>query len=149
MLRLFIGLVACSLCSRRELLLEIMAFATTAQCLQGRTLPVKAHSSEQSLLGGVAAVLAGVEARACHCPTGDSRRFGLKLYWTWRSRHRGCAGRKCVGRELRELIFRMVAENPSWGARRIHGEISFTAEFSLCNTTCSSMTNIQTIRPEL
>ena len=26
-------------------------------------------------------------------------------------------------RELRELIFRMVAENPTWGALRIHGEL--------------------------
>jgi len=25
--------------------------------------------------------------------------------------------------ELRELIFRMVAENPTWGAPRIHGEL--------------------------
>lgn len=32
-------------------------------------------------------------------------------------------GRKCVNKELRELIFRMVAENPTWGAPRIHGEL--------------------------
>ena len=32
-------------------------------------------------------------------------------------------GRRCVNRELRELIFRMVAENPTWGAPRIHGEL--------------------------
>ena len=50
-------------------------------------------------------------------------RSGFKLYWTWLSRHRNRAGRKCVGRELRELIFRMVAENPTWGAPRIHGEL--------------------------
>jgi transposase InsO family protein len=28
-----------------------------------------------------------------------------------------------VSRELRELIFRMVAENPTWGSPRIHGEL--------------------------
>jgi transposase InsO family protein len=28
-----------------------------------------------------------------------------------------------VSRELRELIFRMLAENPTWGAPRIHGEL--------------------------
>jgi putative transposase len=27
-----------------------------------------------------------------------------------------------VSRELSELNFRMVAENPTWGAPRIHGE---------------------------
>jgi len=50
-------------------------------------------------------------------------RTGFKLYWTWHSRHRRRVGRKCVRRELRELIFRMVAENPSWGAPRMHGEL--------------------------
>ena len=50
-------------------------------------------------------------------------RAGFKLYWTWRSQHKARAGRKCVSRELRELIFRMVAENPTWGEPRIHGEL--------------------------
>ena len=50
-------------------------------------------------------------------------RAGFKLYWTWLSRHRKHVGRKCVSRELRELIFRMVAENSTWGAPRIHGEL--------------------------
>jgi hypothetical protein len=48
-------------------------------------------------------------------------RAGFKLYWAWLSRHRISAGRRCVSRELRELIFRMVAENQTWGAPRIHG----------------------------
>ena len=50
-------------------------------------------------------------------------RAGFKLYWTLLSRHRGRAGRKCISVELRELIFGMVAENPTWGAPRIHGEL--------------------------
>src|ERR1700691_4721885 len=29
-------------------------------------------------------------------------RTGLKLYWTWLSRHKARAGRECVSRELRE-----------------------------------------------
>jgi transposase InsO family protein len=47
----------------------------------------------------------------------------FKLYWTWISRHRTRTGRKCVSRELRGLIFRMVTENQTWGAPRIHGEL--------------------------
>jgi hypothetical protein len=53
-------------------------------------------------------------------------RAGFGLYWTWLSRHRFRAGRKCVSRELHELIFRMVAENSTWGAPRIHGELKKT-----------------------
>jgi hypothetical protein len=50
-------------------------------------------------------------------------RTGFKLYWAWFSRHRNRAVRKCVSRELRKVIFRMVADNATWGARRIHGEL--------------------------
>src|SRR5260370_35029148 len=50
-------------------------------------------------------------------------RAGFKLYWRWLSRHRTPAGRRGVSKELRELIFRMVAENLTWAAPRIHGEL--------------------------
>jgi putative transposase len=50
-------------------------------------------------------------------------RTGFKLYWTRVSRHRNRAGKRCISRELRELISRMVAENPTWGAPRIHGDL--------------------------
>lgn len=48
---------------------------------------------------------------------------GFKLYWKWISRRRVRLGRKPTSKELRELILRMVAENPTWGAPRIHGEL--------------------------
>jgi len=51
-------------------------------------------------------------------------RAGFKAYWTWLSRHRTRVGRRCVSKELRNLIFRMVAENRTWGAPRIHGELT-------------------------
>jgi len=42
-------------------------------------------------------------------------RTGFRLYWSWLSRTRHAAGTKPLSREVRELIFRMVAENPTWG----------------------------------
>src|SRR2546426_5439194 len=50
-------------------------------------------------------------------------RAGFRLYWTWVSRAKRVGGRKRVSKEVRTLIFRMVAENPTWGAPRIHGEL--------------------------
>jgi len=50
-------------------------------------------------------------------------RKGFRLYWSWTSRARKAVGRKPISREVRDLIFRMVAENPTWGAPRIHGEL--------------------------
>ena len=50
-------------------------------------------------------------------------RAGFRLYWAWVSRVRHLGGRKRVSKEVRALIFRMVGENPTWGAPRIHGEL--------------------------
>jgi putative transposase len=50
-------------------------------------------------------------------------RAGFKLYWRAICRFRRVLGRKRVSKEVRDLIFRMVAENPSWGAPHIHGEL--------------------------
>jgi hypothetical protein len=50
-------------------------------------------------------------------------RAGFRLYWRLISRVRARVGRRQTPREVRELIFRMVAENPTWGAPRIHGEL--------------------------
>src|SRR3989449_9092851 len=50
-------------------------------------------------------------------------RSGFALYWRAISRARRVIGRKRTSKEIRDLIFRMVAENPTWGAPRIHGEL--------------------------
>ena len=50
-------------------------------------------------------------------------RSGFRLYWRLISRGRKPGGRKRLAKEIRDLIFRMVAENPTWGAARIHGEL--------------------------
>ena len=50
-------------------------------------------------------------------------RAGFRLYWRFISRVRKRVGRRGVTKDIRELIFRMVAENPTWRAPRIHGEL--------------------------
>jgi transposase InsO family protein len=50
-------------------------------------------------------------------------RAGFQLYWRLLSRARKQLGRRPVSQEIRELIFKIVAENPTWRAPRIHGEL--------------------------
>src|SRR5882762_6124915 len=50
-------------------------------------------------------------------------RSGFVLYWRLISRARRVIGRKRISKELRDLIFRMVVQKPTWGAPRIHGEL--------------------------
>src|SRR5216684_3146455 len=50
-------------------------------------------------------------------------RSGFALYWRAISKARRIVGRKRISKEAKDLIFQMVAENSSWGAPRIHGEL--------------------------
>src|SRR5215469_13229100 len=63
-------------------------------------------------------------------------RAGFAMYWRAISRTRGVIGRKHIPKEARDLIFRMVAENPTWGAPRIHGELLMLG-FDLSERTIS------------
>jgi putative transposase len=47
---------------------------------------------------------------------------GFRGYWRVISKASKPTGRRQTSKEVRDLIFQMVAENPSWGAPRIHGE---------------------------
>ncbi len=49
-------------------------------------------------------------------------RAGFRPYGTWLSRRRA-VGRPTIDPAIRDLIRRMVADNPMWGAPRIHGEL--------------------------
>ena len=48
---------------------------------------------------------------------------GFQYYWRLLSRARKQLGTRPVSKEIREAIFKIVAENPTWRAPRIHGEV--------------------------
>jgi putative transposase len=63
-------------------------------------------------------------------------RAGFRMYWRLISRVQRQVGRKQMPKEIRKLIFQMVAENPTWGAPRIHGELLMLG-FDLSERTIS------------
>src|SRR5947208_8788144 len=63
-------------------------------------------------------------------------RAGFRQYWRWQSRSLG--GRPKIAADLRALIRRMSAENPLWGAPRIHGELLNYGARRASMVSCSS-----------
>ena len=55
-------------------------------------------------------------------------REGFRKYWTWKSRRRS-VGHPFTKAEIRALVRRMAAENLTWGAPRIHGEVLAAMDF--------------------
>ena len=62
-------------------------------------------------------------------------RRGFRSFWRWKSSSVG--GRPPINSELRSLILRMAAENPLWGAPRIHGEL-LKLGFEVAQSTVSN-----------
>src|SRR5258707_3494003 len=65
-----------------------------------------------------------------------------RMYWRLISGVQTRVGRRRTPKEVRELIFQMVAENPTWGAPRIHGKtvwrsVGSKAAGETCWTTSS------------
>src|SRR5262245_53623403 len=50
-------------------------------------------------------------------------RQSFRLYWRWKSRS-APLGRPPIDAEIQDLIRRMAGDNPTWGRRRIHAELT-------------------------
>ena len=125
-LSLFFGLISSPFRSRRILLLENVALRQQLPVLKTRHPQPRLYAADRffwvllrRLWPGWKQALMLVQPETVV----GWHRAGFKLYWKWLSRHRSPAVRKCFNQELRNLIFRMVADNHTWGAPRIHGEL--------------------------
>ena|SRR5258708_185328 len=126
MFRLLFGLLWRFFHSRRDLLLENLALRQQLLAVQRRN-PRPRLTRLDRLFWVVTKRLWPQWKQALVIVTPETvvrwHRAGFLLYWNWISHHRKVFGRKRASKELRELIFRMVDENPTWGAPRIHGEL--------------------------
>ena len=124
LLRLLFVLFGQFFCARRDLLLENLALRQQLSVLRERR-PVPQLPAPDKFFWVILCRLWPGWKHALFLVQPETvvrwHRAGFKTYWAWLSRHRPRAGRRCVNKELRDLIFRMVAENHTWGAPRIHG----------------------------
>jgi putative transposase len=126
LLRLLFGLARRSLRSRRDLLMENLVLRQQLSVLKRRHLRPKISTIDKLFWVWVRRIWSGWQGPLdlVH-PDSVTRwhRSGFRLYWRLLSQRNKPAGRKRVSKQVRDLIFRMVAENPTWGAPRIHGEL--------------------------
>src|SRR5216683_1330607 len=124
--RLCVGLLARCFRSRRRLLLENLALRQQLAVLKRRQ-PRPTLLPFDKLFWVLACRFWSDWKKSLLVVTPETvvrwHRAGFRLYWSLISKLRKQVGRKRLSKEVRELIFRMVAEDPIWGAPRIHGEL--------------------------
>jgi putative transposase len=114
LLRLFFGLVRRSLGSRRDLLIENLVLRQQLSVLKRRNHRRKVPAIDKLFWVLTRRIWSSWKrSQIMVSPETVVRwhRAGFQLYW------------RRISKEVRDLIFQMVAENPTWGAPRIHGEL--------------------------
>jgi putative transposase len=148
--RLLVGLLCRCFCSRKDLLLENLALRQQLSVFQRRKQRPKLAALDRLFWMGMNRVWSEWKSSLLIVTPETVVRWhrrGFRRYWCWRSRHEVGRGRRRISRELRELIFRIVAENPTWGAPRIHGELLMLG-FNLSERTVSRLVRRAPKSPE-
>ena len=122
--RLLASLVRLAVRSGRSKDLEIIVLRHQLAVLRRQIDRPELTDSDRSLLGAIAAALPR-PSRAGWLVTPDTllrwHRRRIVGHWTQPQRP---PGRPSTSAELRRLALRLAAENPTWGYRRIHGELA-------------------------
>jgi len=124
--RLLLGTILCLFRARRSLLLENLAFRQQLAALKRRRPRPRLTVFDKLFWVFARKYWSGwKQALIVVNPETVVRwhRLGFAPYWRVISKARRVVGRKRISKEVRDLIFRMAAENPTWGTPRIHGEL--------------------------
>jgi putative transposase len=122
---LCLGTLVRILCARRSLLLENLALRQQLAVLKRRHPRPRLDLLDRLFWVAVRRFWSGWQ-QSLIAVTPETvvrwHRAGFRLYWKLISKVRRPVGRRS-SKEVQELIFRMVVENPTWEAPRIHGEL--------------------------
>jgi putative transposase len=122
--RLIIALAGLAVRTGHSKDLEIIVLRHQLGVLRRQTDRPALNDNDRTLLGAIAAALPRPR-RNGWIVTPDTllrwHRRRVARHWTQPDRPRG---RPPTTTELRQLILQLAAENPTWGYRRIHGELT-------------------------
>src|SRR5262249_23859883 len=125
-LRLWFGAILRLFRSRQDLLVENLALRQQLSVLKRRNRRTKLAVLDNPFLALARPFWSSWE-KSLLIVTPETvvrwHRAGFRLYWRLISKVKKQVGRNRLSKEVRDVIFRMVAENPTWGAPRIHGEL--------------------------
>ena len=122
--RLLASLARLAVRSGRSKDLEIIVLRHQLAVLRRKIDRPELTDADRTLLGAIAAALAR-PSRAGWLVTPETllrqQRRRIARHWTQPQRP---PGRPSTSAEIRRLALRLAAENPTWGYRRIHGELT-------------------------
>ena len=121
--RLIAALARLAVRSGRSKDLEIIVLRHQLTVLRRQTDRPALNDDDRTILGAIAAALPRpVRNRWLVTPDTLLRwhRRRIARHWTQPTRR---PGRPAIAVEVRHLVLRLAAENPTWGYRRIHGEL--------------------------
>jgi len=137
--RLCFGMLVCLFRGRQSLLLENLALRQQLVMLKRRH-PRPSLGLLDKLFWVIARRVWSGWKQALLVVTPETvvrwNRAGFRMYWRLISRVRRQVGRNRTPKVVRDLIFRIVVENPTWGAPRIPGELLLLG-FDLSERTIS------------
>jgi transposase InsO family protein len=122
--RLIATLARLAVRSGRSKDLEIVVLRHQLAVLRRQTNRPQLNDDDRTLLGAIAAALPRSH-RGGWLVTPDTllrwHRQRIARHWTQPTRR---PGRPSTAVEIRYLVLRLAAENPTWGYRRVHGEVA-------------------------
>jgi len=125
LLRTIAAMLATTLKSREDLVLENLALRQQIEVLQRKGFRPRLTNRDRTFWMLLSRFWTGWKD-ALEIVRPETvvawHRKGFRLYWTWKSRKRS-VGRPQIDYELRDLIRKMCEANPLWGAPKIHGEL--------------------------